>query len=174
MLSEAGVRHIKDFNKLTKEQIYERFNAVTDDDKAKLVFHLPYIVIIIDELADLMMTSKDVEGHIECHCSRRARAVGIHLILATQRPEAQVVTGLIKSNMPGRICFQVPQPARFPHHARSIRRRTAAGPGRSAHAQADGGRDGARAGHICGMTMKCAASGKFLKEILPSRNSIRS
>jgi S-DNA-T family DNA segregation ATPase FtsK/SpoIIIE len=67
---------------------------------------MPYIVIIIDELADLMMTSKEVETHI-VRIAQKARAVGIHLILATQRPEAQVVTGLIKSNMPGRICFQV-------------------------------------------------------------------
>ena len=106
ILSEAGVRHIKAFNKLTKDQICERFEARTEEDKARLVFHLPYIVIIIDELADLMMTSKDVEGHI-VRIAQKARAVGIHLILATQRPEAQVVTGLIKSNMPGRICFQV-------------------------------------------------------------------
>jgi len=104
--SEAGVRHIKDYNKLTREEIIERFQATTDDDKAKLVFHMPYLVIIIDELADLMMTSKEVEGHI-VRIAQKARAVGIHLILATQRPEAQVVTGLIKSNMPGRICFQV-------------------------------------------------------------------
>ncbi len=106
LMSEAGVRNIRDYNKLTREQIAERFQAVTDDDKAKLVYHVPYIVIIIDELADLMMTSKEVEGHI-VRIAQKARAVGIHLILATQRPEAQVVTGLIKSNMPGRICFQV-------------------------------------------------------------------
>jgi S-DNA-T family DNA segregation ATPase FtsK/SpoIIIE len=105
-MSEANVRHIKDYNKLTREEIIERFDARTDDDKAKLIFHMPYIVIIIDELADLMMTSKEVEGHI-VRIAQKARAVGIHLILATQRPEAQVVTGLIKSNMPGRICFQV-------------------------------------------------------------------
>ncbi|HUO09753.1 MAG TPA: DNA translocase FtsK [Phycisphaerae bacterium] len=105
-MSEAGVRHIKDYNKLSREEIITRFNATTDDDKAKLQFHMPYIVIIIDELADLMMTSKEVEGHI-VRIAQKARAVGIHLILATQRPEAQVVTGLIKSNMPGRICFQV-------------------------------------------------------------------
>jgi S-DNA-T family DNA segregation ATPase FtsK/SpoIIIE len=105
-MAEAGVRHIKDYNKLTKEEIVERFNANTEDDKAKLQFHMPYIVIIIDELADLMMTSKEVEGHI-VRIAQKARAVGIHLILATQRPEAQVVTGLIKSNMPGRLCFQV-------------------------------------------------------------------
>ncbi len=105
-MSEANVRHIKEYNKLTREEIVERFDARTDDDKAKLQFHMPYIVIIIDELADLMMTSKEVEGHI-VRIAQKARAVGIHLILATQRPEAQVVTGLIKSNMPGRICFQV-------------------------------------------------------------------
>ena len=106
IMAEAGVRNIRDYNKLTREMIAERFQAVTDEDKAKLVYHIPYIVIIIDELADLMMTSKEVEGHI-VRIAQKARAVGIHLILATQRPEAQVVTGLIKSNMPGRICFQV-------------------------------------------------------------------
>ncbi len=105
-MSEANVRHIKEYNKLTKLEIIERFNAHTEEDQAKVQFHMPYIIIIIDELADLMMTSKEVEGHI-VRIAQKARAVGIHLILATQRPEAQVVTGLIKSNMPGRICFQV-------------------------------------------------------------------
>jgi DNA segregation ATPase FtsK/SpoIIIE, S-DNA-T family len=105
-MAEANVRHIKEYNKLTKLEIIERFNAHTEEDQAKIQFHMPYIVIIIDELADLMMTSKEVEGHI-VRIAQKARAVGIHLILSTQRPEAQVVTGLIKSNMPGRICFQV-------------------------------------------------------------------
>ena len=105
-LSEAGVRHIRQFNRLTREQILERFKPSTPEEEARIPFHMPYIVIIIDELADLMMTSKEVEGHI-VRIAQKARAVGIHLILATQRPEAQVVTGLIKSNMPGRICFQV-------------------------------------------------------------------
>ncbi len=105
-LSEAGVRHIKQFNQLSREQIIERFQPSNSEEEARIPFHLPYIVIIIDELADLMMTSKEVEGHI-VRIAQKARAVGIHLILATQRPEAQVVTGLIKSNMPGRICFQV-------------------------------------------------------------------
>jgi len=105
-MSEAGVRNIKDYNKMTRDQVVEAFGAKTEDDRNKLIYHLPYIVIIIDELADLMMTSKEVEGHI-VRIAQKARAVGIHLILATQRPEAQVVTGLIKSNMPGRISFQV-------------------------------------------------------------------
>ena len=105
-LSEAGVRHIRQFNQLSREQIIERFQPSNPEEEARIPFHLPYIVIIIDELADLMMTSKEVEGHI-VRIAQKARAVGIHLILATQRPEAQVVTGLIKSNMPGRICFQV-------------------------------------------------------------------
>jgi S-DNA-T family DNA segregation ATPase FtsK/SpoIIIE len=68
---------------------------------------MPYIVIIIDELADLMMTSgKEVEQFI-VRLAQKSRAVGIHLILATQRPAATVVTGLIKSNMPTRISFRV-------------------------------------------------------------------
>jgi DNA segregation ATPase FtsK/SpoIIIE, S-DNA-T family len=105
-LAEAGVRNIRQFNKLTREQILEKFQPSSTQEEARIPFHMPYIIIVIDELADLMMTSKETEAHI-VRIAQKARAVGIHLILATQRPEAQVVTGLIKSNMPGRICFQV-------------------------------------------------------------------
>lgn len=105
-LSEAGVRHIQQFNQLSREDILERFKPSSPEEEARIPFHMPYIVVLIDELADLMMTSKEVESHI-VRIAQKARAVGIHLILATQRPEATVVTGLIKSNMPGRICFQV-------------------------------------------------------------------
>jgi S-DNA-T family DNA segregation ATPase FtsK/SpoIIIE len=106
-LAEAGVRNIKGYNSLPTEELIERFDPKTPEEEAKIPKKLPYIVIIIDELADLMMTSgKEVETFI-VRLAQKARAVGIHLILATQRPQATVVTGLIKSNMPSKIAFRV-------------------------------------------------------------------
>ena len=106
-LAEAGVRNIKDYNKLTQDELNERFLPSTPEEEAKIPKTMFYIVIIIDELADLMMTSgKEVESFI-VRLAQKSRAVGIHLILATQRPAATVVTGLIKSNMPTRISFRV-------------------------------------------------------------------
>src|SRR3989440_3701131 len=106
-LAEAGVRNIKGYNALTQEELIERFQPTTPEEEAKIPKKLPYIVIIIDELADLMMTSgKEVESHI-VRLAQKARAVGIHLILATQRPQATVVTGLIKANMPSKVAFRV-------------------------------------------------------------------
>ncbi len=107
LLAEAGVRNITGYNRLTREELIERFAPTTPEEEAKIPKHMPYIVIIIDELADLMMTSgKEVECFI-VRLAQKARAVGIHLILATQRPQATVVTGLIKSNMPSKIAFRV-------------------------------------------------------------------
>ncbi|MCB9838059.1 MAG: DNA translocase FtsK [Phycisphaeraceae bacterium] len=106
ILAEAGVRDIGSYNKLTWEELKERINPQTERDEARIPRKLPYMVFVIDELADLMMTHKDIEGSI-VRIAQKARAVGIHLILATQRPQANVVTGLIKSNMPGRIAFKV-------------------------------------------------------------------
>jgi len=106
-LAEAGVRNIAGYNQLTGEELMERFKPGTPEEAAKIPKKLPYIIIVIDELADLMMTSsKEVESFI-VRLAQKSRAVGIHLILATQRPQANVVTGLIKSNMPSRIAFRV-------------------------------------------------------------------
>jgi S-DNA-T family DNA segregation ATPase FtsK/SpoIIIE len=107
ILAEAGVRNIKGYNGLTREELNERFKPASEEEEAKIPKQLPYIVIIIDELADLMMTSgKEVETFI-VRLAQKSRAVGIHLVVATQRPQANVVTGLIKSNMPSRIAFRV-------------------------------------------------------------------
>ncbi|HMO26899.1 MAG TPA: DNA translocase FtsK, partial [Tepidisphaeraceae bacterium] len=106
-LAEAGVRNIKSYNALTTHELIERFEPSTPEEEAKIPKKLPYIVIIVDELADLMMTSgKEVESSI-VRIAQKARAVGIHLVLATQRPQATVVTGLIKANMPSKIAFRV-------------------------------------------------------------------
>jgi DNA segregation ATPase FtsK/SpoIIIE, S-DNA-T family len=107
ILADAGVRNIAGYNALTREELFERLHVQTPEDEAKIPKKLPYLVVVIDELADLMMTSgKEVESHI-VRIAQKARAVGIHLVLATQRPQATVVTGLIKANMPSKIAFRV-------------------------------------------------------------------
>ncbi len=107
LLAEAGVKDIASFNRLGKEEIYRRFQPTTDEEKMQIPTHLPYIVIVIDELADLMMTSgKEVEHHLS-RLAQKSRAVGVHLVVATQRPQANVVTGLVKSNLPCRMAFRV-------------------------------------------------------------------
>jgi S-DNA-T family DNA segregation ATPase FtsK/SpoIIIE len=107
LLAEARVKNIIEYNKLGAEEIIERFAPGSEEEEAKIPKKLPYIVIVIDELADLMMTAaKEIEAYI-VRLAQKSRAVGIHIILATQRPQATVVTGLIKSNMPTRIGFRV-------------------------------------------------------------------
>jgi S-DNA-T family DNA segregation ATPase FtsK/SpoIIIE len=107
ILAEAKVKNVSDFNKLGAEEISKRFGAASEEEEAQIPKKLPYIVIIIDELADLMMTAaKEIEGYI-VRLAQKSRAVGIHIVLATQRPQATVVTGLIKSNMPSRVGFRV-------------------------------------------------------------------
>jgi S-DNA-T family DNA segregation ATPase FtsK/SpoIIIE len=107
LLAEAKVKNIEEFNKLGAEEILKRFNPSSPEEEAKIPKRLPYIVIVLDELADLMMTAaKEIEAYI-VRLAQKSRAIGIHIILATQRPQATVVTGLIKSNMPCRIGFRV-------------------------------------------------------------------
>jgi len=107
LLAEARVKNLAEFNKLDADEILRRFNPSSEDEEAKIPKSLPYIVIVIDELADLMMTAaKEIEAYI-VRLAQKSRAVGIHIVLATQRPQATVVTGLIKSNMPTRIGFRV-------------------------------------------------------------------
>ena len=101
-LAAEGVRNIEQYNRNVRNIIAERGSA--DEETPKL---LPFIVVVIDELADLMMVaSNEVEESI-CRLAQMARAVGIHLILATQRPSVDVITGLIKANLPSRISFRV-------------------------------------------------------------------
>jgi S-DNA-T family DNA segregation ATPase FtsK/SpoIIIE len=108
LLARVGVRHLDSYNKLGKPEILERLGLKeTDPDAAAIPDRMPFIVIIADEMADLMMTSgKEVEAHI-IRLAQKSRAVGIHLVLATQKPTVDVITGLIKSNLPARISFQV-------------------------------------------------------------------
>lgn len=99
--ADAGVRDIKSFNDLVIKH-----NASVGEGEPRME-KMPYIVIIIDELADLMMTAKkEVEASIQ-RLTQLSRACGIHMIVATQRPSTDVITGLIKSNIPSRISFAV-------------------------------------------------------------------
>src|SRR5450759_3909576 len=92
MFSAEGVRNIAAYN---------------DKATQKLARQLPYIVIVIDELADLMMVAAGEIEELICRIAQLARAVGIHLIIATQRPSTDIITGLIKANIPSRIAFAV-------------------------------------------------------------------
>ncbi|QVL35017.1 DNA translocase FtsK [Telmatocola sphagniphila] len=107
LLRRARVRNISTYNELSYEEIVSRVQPISEEDYAKIPTFMPYIVIVVDEVGDLLMEmKKEVEGHI-IRLAQKSRASGIHLILTTQRPTVDVITGLIKSNLPARICFQV-------------------------------------------------------------------
>ncbi len=113
LMATMGVRHISGYNKTIKqaldsgEPIIDSAFELIDGQPAQTLTNLPFVVVIIDELADMMMVvGKQVEEMI-ARLAQKARASGIHLILATQRPSVDVITGLIKANIPTRMAFQV-------------------------------------------------------------------
>src|SRR5216684_5474265 len=107
-LAECGVRNVDQYNALLKDpEAHRRARKAAAEDTTPTPEPLQYIVIIIDEFADLMMIApKDVEDSVT-RLAQKARAVGIHLIVATQRPSVDVITGVIKANFPSRISYQV-------------------------------------------------------------------
>ncbi len=112
ILKEMGVRNVEGFNSKIKRASREDLNRIQHHyEDLSEGFELPYIVIIVDEFADLILSKvgKDIEMNI-CRLAAKARASGIHLVLATQRPSVDVITGLIKSNFPTRVSFRVTSP----------------------------------------------------------------
>ncbi len=105
VFEEVRVRNVSDYNELWRRELRE----VRDEHGEKKYRYMPYIVGIIDEFSDMIMTAgKEVETPL-VRIAQKARAVGIHMIIATQRPSSKVITGLIKGNFPGRVAFAVAQ-----------------------------------------------------------------
>ncbi len=107
LLSRARVRSIAAYNELSPEEVLRRVQPADEEERRRIPERMPYIIIFVDEMADLiLMMKKEVEGHI-IRLAQKSRAAGIHLVVATQKPTVDVITGLIKSNLPARICFKV-------------------------------------------------------------------
>ena len=109
LLAAQGVRNIDQYNKKVRQLMNEPRSLFEDDEESEPedLRPLPYILILIDELADLMMVERANVEECVTRLAQMARAVGMHLVLATQRPSVDVITGLIKANFPSRISFRV-------------------------------------------------------------------
>lgn len=114
LMASMGVRNIAGFNRKVEEARAKgepipdpSYKPTNVDDPTRYLEHLPFIVVIVDELADMMMTTGKKVEELIARLAQKARAAGVHLILATQRPSVDVITGLIKANIPSRIAFQV-------------------------------------------------------------------
>ncbi len=110
LMSSLGVRNLNGYNQKVREAAKKEeplLNPLCLDDTPEQLEELPLIVVVIDELADLMMVAGKKVEHLIARLAQKARAAGIHLLLATQRPSVDVITGLIKANIPTRIAFQV-------------------------------------------------------------------
>jgi DNA segregation ATPase FtsK/SpoIIIE-like protein len=105
LFKNAGVRNIKGYNALSEEQLRSALGEEWDEERTPR--HVPYIVLVVDEMADLMMTAKKEAELAITRLAQKSRAVGIHVLVATQRPSTDVITGVIKGNLPTRIAFQV-------------------------------------------------------------------
>ena len=113
LMAEVSVRNIASFNKkveataIAGSPLVNSLQDTEENTEPEILGTLPYVVVIVDELADLMMVAGKKIEEIIIRIAQRARAAGIHLVLATQRPSVDVVTGLIKANVPARMAFQV-------------------------------------------------------------------
>ncbi len=105
LMKDAKVRNIKSFNNIGEEKLRERMGDLFNEERTPR--HLPYIVVVIDEMADLMMVSKKEAEATITRLAQKSRAVGIHVVVATQRPSTDVITGVLKGNLPTRIAFRV-------------------------------------------------------------------
>ncbi|MGI1657818.1 MAG: DNA translocase FtsK [Desulfitobacterium sp.] len=105
LFAASGVRDIERYNQMKAQE--QRQTKVLSSEAARIVPAMPWIVVIIDELADLMMVAADDVEESICRLAQMARAAGIHLVIATQRPSVDVITGVIKANIPSRISFAV-------------------------------------------------------------------
>jgi S-DNA-T family DNA segregation ATPase FtsK/SpoIIIE len=103
LLSGAGVNHIRLYNRLGPQELAKRIQREPDPERV----YLPYIVIVIDEFADLMNVAQNEVEELIQRLAQKSRAVGMHVILATQRPSSEVITGIIKANLPCQVAFKV-------------------------------------------------------------------